>query len=334
VQDSDFATQLFTFIVAGAADDHYALCESWGNQQPCIITGFHGTGIKDGDKLMVQDAAACGLATESIPGLPHNSVLPARTPDIPRDFDIPGSPPGTHYRFETKNEGAETYRIAPLDVPKGLTARLCWCPLAANCLPSDPSQFRIDAGLITIIRFTWETEARCEIGKNCLITFELAPYNTPVVKSDLLMVKTGESTANRLASPGDRDICNGQRVKGLGPLGDGVSARMRVAFDTRPKAKITDRELGMFDLSTTAAEPGIYRLCWCQGSIRQCTDSSEFVIDVGQLTVSLPAYIWPDCSHKEQSFTGWRQWTNFDDCCCNFAEAGTVGCTNTTTRAS
>jgi len=335
IQDSDFATQIFTFVVAGAANDHYAICEvrTGGGTLPCVIENFHGTGIKDGDRLMVQDAPACGLATGPIPGLPNDGVMIARQPEVPRDADSPQAS-GAWYRFESKIPGSNAYFIESIDGDVGRVARLCWCPLAANCVASDPSMFRIPAGILSMIRFERLTTARCEIGKNCLVTFEGEPYNTPVAVSDLIMIKTGPAPGNVLATRDDPNVCIGSIVKGVGPDGDGMSARMKVGFDIRKDAPITDRELGLFDLGTTASTTpiGNFRICWCQASIRPCNDPSDFVADIGQLTVLQAAYVWPDCANKETPFTGWRIWPTFDDCCCNHNEAGTVGCNSIKTE--
>lgn len=336
VQDSDFATQLFMFVVAGAAADHYAVCEAqtFGGTLECIIKGFHGSGIVDGDKIMVQDAPACGLATSPIAGLPHSGVLIARKPHVPRDSRTHHAA-GTWYRFESRNDPFDTYRVENIDAKAGVTAKLCWCPLAAKCDASKPEGFRIDAGLLTVIYFKKPTDNYCQIGKPCLVTFELAPVNSPVSVSDLVMVKRGSSPPNRLATYNDPKTCTGEPVrglgpdgdKGLGPDGDAISARLQVGYDTRAGAKITDRELGLFEMGIVATgTDGSYRLCWCQASIRPCREAHEFVADIGKLVIQKAKYVWPDCADREVQFTGWRIHGTFDECCCNHNEAGTVGC--------
>lgn len=341
-QDGDFANEVFSFVVAGAANDHYTVCEAGSGQIACIIQDFRGTGIVDGDQLMIQDAPACGLATSYIPGLPHNGVLTARQPNIPADAQYPAAS-GTWYRFESQNIGLggvplSTYRVEGIPATDsigftaGFTARMCWCPLAANCRHDDPSMFRIDAGLLTIIRFTSVSDNKCQIGKDCLIVVDIAPLNTPVVASDLLMVKEGSQPGNRLASRNEPKTCKGAVVQGLGPSADGLSARMKVGFDTRPGARNKDVELGLFDFGKTASVPGVYRLCWCQASMRPCLKPDDFIADIGKLEVEKVQYVWPDCSAKEVAFIAWRSWGTFDECCCNHHEAGTVGCTSEKTE--
>eukprot|EP00427_Karlodinium_veneficum_P006391 CAMPEP_0169180838 /NCGR_PEP_ID=MMETSP1015-20121227/68385_1 /TAXON_ID=342587 /ORGANISM="Karlodinium micrum, Strain CCMP2283" /LENGTH=223 /DNA_ID=CAMNT_0009255975 /DNA_START=37 /DNA_END=705 /DNA_ORIENTATION=- len=197
-------------------------------------------------------------------------------------------------------------------------------PLAGECDNSDPAEFRIYAGIFTVVRFERLPSSSCYIGKECLVILELAPYNTPVVSSDLIIVKTGSQPTRRIASRDDPDVCNGNVVTGLGPLADGLSARMRVGIDTRPEATTTD-PVGIFNMSIAYSAVGIYRLCWCQASIRPCVKPEEFVVDVGQIQVNDAAYVWPACTATEPNFVTWRSWTTFDDCCCNYYEAGAVG---------
>merc|ERR1711988_1645586 len=124
---------------------------------------------------MIQDAAACGLATGPIAGLPNDGTVTARSPAVPRDSRTAHAP-GTWYRFETQNYPFETYRAEPIEIKHGFTARLCWCPLAAGCDSSKPEGFRIDAGIITIIRFSRISENRCEVSKPCLVAMQIEPY--------------------------------------------------------------------------------------------------------------------------------------------------------------
>lgn len=79
---------------------------------------------------------------------------------------------------------------------------------------------------------------------------------------------------------------------------------------------------------------GEYRLCWCQASSRPCSYPADFNFDVGKLQIVAAAYVgalaafkeaaevWPLCSFQAVVFTTWREWQTFDDCCCNYNEAG------------
>jgi len=333
-EDGDFASEVFSFVVAGAANDHYAICESYifetgSGNVPCIIKGFHGIGIVDGDTLMIQDAPACGLGTGAIPGLPDHGVLTARTPDVPRDSKEHHLGGGTWYRFETQNSPYLSYRYDKVDVKtgEGFTARLCWCPKAGGCVHNRPDLFNIDAGLFTLIKFTQLSDNRCFTGKDCIVVFQLAPFNTPVSVSDMVMIKQGRNHApNRLPTMGDTEVCVGKPVVGLGPDRDGISDRMRVGFDIRPEATIKETDLGIFGLQKVEALPGQYRVCWCQASIRPCRKASEFSVDIGKLNIESVKYVWPDCAAKDVPFISWRAWGTYDECCCNHQEAGAVGC--------
>jgi len=306
----------------------------------CILKDFRGTGTTDGDKLMVQDAPACGMATGFIPGLPQNGVLTARTPAVPRDSLTPHAA-GTWYRFEA-HEVLDRYRAEYVTTSTGFTARLCWCPNAKSCNSNSPEEFRIQAGLITILRWASISDFnRCEIGKACLVIIRLAPWNMPTSVSDLIMAKTGDAPNTRLATQEQPDVCTGEPVQGIGLYGDAISGRMTTGFDTRPNARIKDEEVGMFDMGTVSKTlaTGKYRLCWCQASIRPCADPSEFVVDIGLVQINRPYYVWPECTTLDIPFESWRGppqgvgWASYDDCCCNHFEAGTVGCKNHETDA-
>jgi len=329
-EDQDFAQQLHTFVVAGAAGGHYYVCEvdtsKFGKNinVDCIIEDFQGVGLKTGDMLMVQDAPACGLQSGFIPGIPTNGVMISRPYSL-KGIDYAG---GTWYRFEYENIGFGTYTVEPFQMQRGRTLRLCWCAQLAGCNRDNPADFRIDAGLMTVVRFEVEAlvQTFCEIGKNCTVKVKLADM-TPMVGSDLIMVKTGSTPPRRMADMRDPLICKGDPVQGFGRDGDGRSGRLRVE-----KSQSGEDE-GVFDLGKTAAAAAQYRLCWCQASIRPCLLPSEFVADIGRLTVTEAKYVWPTCTAKEVPFNGWRNWQTFDDCCCNFAEAGAVGCFNTASDA-
>merc|ERR1712227_963325 len=81
-----------------------------------------------------------------------------------------------------------------------------------------------------------------------------------------------------------------------------------------------------FGRVTSKVEPSgrdDYRLCWCQGSIRECLDPEEFTFDAGSLEIKDDEMVWPDCTLTDRPFYGWRApYATFDDCCCNIAEAG------------
>ncbi|CAJ1381916.1 unnamed protein product [Effrenium voratum] len=67
--DGAYATELLSFVVAGASNDHYALCEvslvNWplSEVKICSIEGFRGVGTQSGDMIMLQTSGFCGTAT-------------------------------------------------------------------------------------------------------------------------------------------------------------------------------------------------------------------------------------------------------------------------------
>ncbi|CAE7522848.1 unnamed protein product [Symbiodinium natans] len=94
-----------------------------------------------------------------------------------------------------------------------------------------------------------------------------------------------------------------------------------------PRSRTAAGDTGTFSLGLVdETGPGDYRLCWCQGSRRPCTTAEDFNFDVGKLHIAAADYVWPLCTFQESVFRSWRDWQTFDDCCCNYDEAGAVGC--------
>lgn len=312
--DGAFATELLRFVVAGAESDHYAVCEvsllSWplSEIKTCIIEGFRGVGLQAGDMIMLQTGEFCGLAG-SIPGLPNNGVLTSRSPDA---RDLAGvHQGGTWYRFETEDlpDNPGIFDPAPVMPTEGMIAKLCWCSRLSNCDPNRPAEFTIFAGFVTLVRLEADLEVTCFMKGPCDLVVDL-PTTKPLAAGDLVVVKTGTKPEMRLRG------CTGEIVTGIGPLLDGYSARLTAAGDT-----------GTFSLGfVDEAGPGDYRLCWCQGSRRPCSTPEDFNFDVGKLNIAAAQYVWPLCTFEETVFRSWRDWQTFDDCCCNYDEAGAVGC--------
>mmetsp|Transcript_62634 Transcript_62634/g.132335 ORF Transcript_62634/g.132335 Transcript_62634/m.132335 type:complete len:269 (-) Transcript_62634:228-1034(-) len=257
------------------------------------------------------------MASDHIDGIPK--VMISR-PTQQRDYEVDGSypnwPGGQYFRMEVERSGG-VYDPLQVETNPGLSAKLCWCSYSDNCDPDEPGDFRRDAGVITIVRLEQELSVTCLITATCAaeLTLERA---TPFAVGDMLMVKNGSVDASSRLS------CEGTAVTDLGEYADGRSTPLTIGGD--------DDELGIFEWGITQGEVGEYLLCWCQGSTRTCTDESDFTFHVGFLTVTAPTYVWPTCAEKEQSFSGWRDWETFDDCCCNYAAAGAVGCLNETSN--
>jgi len=312
--DQDFATEILGFVAAGADPGHYMVCEATldGDARSCKIEGFTGVGLQTGDMLMVQDTVTCGMATGHIAGIPK--VMTSR-PTQQRDFQMDGSSPrwsgGQYFRMETARPG-DVFDPLKVTVKPGITARLCWCGKYDNCNPDVPADFQRDAGAITIVRLEAELKVTCMIKGLCRALVTLAT-SAPIGVGDQLMVKSG--TANLKS----RLECQGTPLPVLGPKSDGRSGRMKLD---------SDPNIGVFDFGETKGDVGGYILCWCQASFRPCLSPADFGFHVGSLTITSPEYVWPACTDKEQAFAGWRVWENFDDCCCNYAAAGAVGCLN------
>lgn len=317
--DGLFATELLSFVVAGVESDHYVVCEvslkNWPRNEikTCILDNFRGTGTQPDDKIQLQLGQYCGVEGP-IPNLPNLGVMNSRVPQ-PRDL-VGQHQGGTWYRFEAENIPRNpgdvwgTYDAAPVMPSEGMIAKLCWCSKLSNCNGNDPSGFSIEAGIISLVRLEGDLETSCYMKGPCAATLQL-DVSKPIAVGDMVLVKKGAKPWMRLAG------CKGDVVAGIGANLDGYSARL-----TAP-----DGNTGTFGLGTAdSVDSGVYRLCWCQASIRPCVTPEEFNFDIGSIFVRPAAYVWPTCSQEESTFTSWRKWKTFDDCCCNYDEAGAVGC--------
>ncbi|CAE8619019.1 unnamed protein product [Polarella glacialis] len=301
--NSDFATELLSFVVSGAASDHYVVCETSKGSSPtsliksCKVQHFRGVGIQEGDMIMIQDGTYCGVTDGPIPGLPNNGVMISRVPQ-PRDFSgVQLS--GTWYQLERENlpKDPGLYDALPLMPATGMMAKLCWCAKLSGCSPDKPEGFASNSGIIALVKVEQEISAACYQKGPCSATIDLTLV-TPISAGDVLVVKTGDEPNQRLA-------CGGQIVAEIGPLQDGYSGRMTVSGN-----------IGTFDLGTVEALiSGDFRLCWCQASIRTCLTQEEFSFDLGKLHIQPARYVWPACSIQEINFETWR--------------AGAVGCKDT-----
>jgi len=319
--DGAYATELVNFVVSGAESDHYALCEvslkNWPRTEikVCKIENFRGTGIQEGDMIMVQTGTFCGVQDQPVPGLPNNGVMISRTPD-PRDLSGVHVG-GTWYRFEAENipddpgEVWGTYDAVPVMPAEGMLAKLCWCSKLSNCDPSNPKDFTIQAGRISLVRLEEDIQSTCFMKGPCAVKIQLE-VSKPMAAGDQIVIKEGPRPWARLEG------CKGKVAVGIGQAGDGYSSRLTVS---------TDGLTGTYDMGyVDTLTSGEYRMCWCQSSIQPCVSEEDFNFDAGKLFIAPADYVWPTCSFKDVSFNNWRDWKTFDDCCCNYDEAGAVGC--------
>lgn len=316
--DGDFNWQIMTFIVAGVSGGHYFVCEHTLDID-CTLTPIRGIGLQVGDVIMLQNASACGMATSFVPDLPGNGIIESRL-----DYGAAPESGGSWYRYETPNWAGQPLNANLRDIPAGMTVRLCWCGRLAACNTSMPSEFRTDAGLLTIAKFNARAEMSCNIGSTCTVILE-TERNSPLALGDVLMVKR----------PPEGAVVNGRvrRRVGLACQGDVITTMGREQNGISDRLYFEDGS-AVFEFGRVTAEAGLFRLCWCQGSIRQCLDPAEFTFDAGSLEIKDDDMVWPDCTLTARPFIGWRApYATFDDCCCNIAEAGGVGCANVESEA-
>jgi len=324
--DADFVTELRHLVVPGVSNDHYVICEvTVGAIKTCQVLGLSGHGLQEGDMLMVQDGTNCGLGS-AVPGFYNGAVMVSRVPNALEELGE--HPPGTFFRFEAtvdqyliggKPSGIWRYAPQANSVATGGLGLLCWCSVTKGCDPGQPSDFTIQAGYMAYVRQDSDLAAYCYELSSCSVRVSIQDFQ-PIRDGDRLLVMQADEPEERLLG------CDGNLTVGLGPAGDGYSA-----------IAVLDSDEAVFDLGSADVAVGIYRLCWCQNSQRPCDSASDFNYDIGYLEVQEAGggYIWPDCTYQSLTFTDWRQgrWLTFDDCCCNYAEAGSRGCWDTNSDA-
>jgi hypothetical protein len=83
----------------------------------------------------------------------------------------------------------------------------------------------------------------------------------------------------------------------------------------------------VWDVGMLPDPVGKYDICWCQSrAMKRCQRGETRPVPAGVVDLQDPPYSFPNrCSPL---FAGWRgpPWTTFHDCCCNFLEAGSLGC--------
>jgi hypothetical protein len=277
-----------TVTVAGPVErENYYVC-IWG--AVCEIRDFAGVGLERGDRLVVLPKPAdpgerdvCGGGGLNREGLfPLDGFLVTRTED------------GRYYRTEETDGQAATVGQPAL---AGKTFMLCWCRGGSDQCNNDMANYNVLAGYLTLVRFDREPGKMyaCVTNGDCVV--KIKGDSGPRNKGDVVMVKEGEckggEVVEKIGKKGRSEIYSGdgELIFGFGKIGMEVSI-------------------------------GIYSVCWCQGSMRECKNAEEFTVDVGQkLKIEKPTYLFPDSCGLD--FTAWREpWATTDDCCCNFKEAG------------
>jgi hypothetical protein len=153
------------------------------------------------------------------------------------------------------------------------------------------TNFGVTAGKLVLAKFTSPYTVTCTVGVPCMYTMD--SNSGPVIVGDSFMAKT-DSCATGTSNVAVTDTTN-------------------------------------FSFGTAITETGTYNVCWCQGSEKDCSSSSDYTVSAGTLTVSADTVSYP--TNCGTSFTGWRTWHSYADCCCNYLEAGVSGgCENTSSE--
>jgi hypothetical protein len=116
--------------------------------QTCIIDGYAGNGIQDGDQLMVRQA--CDDLSTTDPRRRHVAHFPGNP--------LPGITMGA-------NDTGTTFYWNDYVTAGGGRYRLCWCASVFNC--TTDVEFTTDSGILTLIGPNLGFDRTCKAGTMC-----------------------------------------------------------------------------------------------------------------------------------------------------------------------
>ena len=198
--------------------------------QTCRMSGIIGTGIMAGDSFIVQDT--CGLA-DSLPGFPQRGLV----------------------KTEHSSGAAVEWGNMSVTAAGGLY-RICWCSELSLTGCSNPQEFSVDVGALTLVGISpLEQSKTCIAGMTCEIGGLLGKHLSSLDQYLIL------ETCGDISSPA---LQYTQTLQSFQEPGKSVSARWL-----------------SLPLPLTGGE---YRLCWCSGQF-VCSSQENFRVDAGGITV-------------------------------------------------
>jgi hypothetical protein len=300
-----FASEVTSILVPGPRRDHYVVCESY---KPCEISTFLGVGLTDGDKIHIQDGIECGIGEDPVgfdgesfaEDYPLRGVLTARGGN------------GDYFRFETWNRAGGNYDVWDPEPPVGKNFLLCWCTVALNAPRCEkPEDYTWQAGEIVVTKFEEKKLFPCARHRPC----SAAIQGTPLAAGDGVRLRVHQGI----------DPEKGFYANNLPPACTTGEFVTDWAYG-ETKMKKGNAEI-VHDVGMLTVPVGKYDICWCQSrAMKRCQRGETKLVPAGLVDLQDPPFSFPNrCSPK---FSGWRgpPWTTFHDCCCNFLEAGSLGC--------
>jgi len=304
-----FASEVTSILVPGPRSDHYVVCETG---KPCEISTFLGVGLTDGDRIHIQDGIECGIGDnpEGFDGesfaedYPVQGILTARG----------GS--GDYFRFETWNKAGGNYDVWSPEPPVGKNFLLCWCTVALNAPRCrEPSDFTWQAGEIVVTKFEEKKLFPCARHRPCSV----AVQGTPLSAGDGVRLRVHVSINPELGIFEEPPACT------QGAFVTDFAYGQRTTKDVVVDG-IVQEEI-VFDVGMLADPVGRYDICWCQSrAVKRCQRGETKLVPAGLIDLQDPPFSFPNRCNP--LFAGWRgpPWTTFHDCCCDFLEAGSLGC--------
>eukprot|EP00930_Biecheleria_cincta_P083164 TRINITY_DN72788_c0_g1_i1.p1 TRINITY_DN72788_c0_g1~~TRINITY_DN72788_c0_g1_i1.p1 ORF type:complete len:2783 (+),score=391.35 TRINITY_DN72788_c0_g1_i1:96-8444(+) len=147
--------------------------------QQCVVNGIAGTGLGNGDRILLLRTCGQGPSLDGMPG----------------DFGetLPASYDGTFFQWP-----------GPIGVDGG-EYRMCWCSVADVC--TSPTRFTLDIGSLTVTGPASGVEQRCVSGRSCAIVGIEGVY---LQDGDSVMVLSGCNEGSAINGfPNDAQTNNG-----------------------------------------------------------------------------------------------------------------------------
>jgi hypothetical protein len=240
----------------------------------CTFEDFTGYGLQDGDRMMA--LATCGSGS-GVPGFPNNALSNGATKDGKRFGWGSGGMDKNFQSLDTNTTGG--------------AFKMCWCPLANNCVSPLTPNFVVNAGMLFLYGPNYMVDSLCAAGQSC----DLGPW------PGTLMALTDQIAFipypyDCMQADTDIYIANGEYK--------GVTCNIGVT-ECRATVSGVDSQSG-----------GQWRICYCSTytdplglDSDPCTESSEFHGWAGTLTIrgpyggqSFPCAAGIECTINLQGF--------------------------------
>eukprot|EP00928_Gymnodinium_smaydae_P082592 TRINITY_DN6590_c1_g7_i1.p1 TRINITY_DN6590_c1_g7~~TRINITY_DN6590_c1_g7_i1.p1 ORF type:complete len:3710 (+),score=739.71 TRINITY_DN6590_c1_g7_i1:1163-11131(+) len=240
--------------------------------QVCVTAGITGQDLGDGDRIMILDTCGYFTAPQRFSG---------------GAISDPMTMNGEHAHWGGYEDCDEPWNFDCRGVrptSRGGDYRLCWC--AHNYTCDQPSDYRVDVGLLTFVGPNPLTNTRtCVAGQPCAFQGIGGHF---LQDGDKIMIldTCGRPEHRQLILRSDR----------YGITVDQLMNQPQYGFfdgQSMPATATGSSFVWADGVSVITAPGGLYRLCWC-GATYDCEIPEDFQTDAGQHEVVGPFFLLPD----------------------------------------